>query len=642
MDPVIGGAQTGLRRALIITLVALLAFAVLAVVPAAHAQTAEGPAIDLEKSTNGEDADAPPGPTVRVEAPITWTYSVTNTGDVPLTNIAVTDDNADGQPITCPGTTLGVGESMECSATSVSWWTRFREEHANTATVTATAGETELSDQDSSHYTAQLFCPIPTDGDDIVIPIFNLDASGRRGFMLGNGLTPDTVPTTAAMPAGTYDVKLASYDAHIVKGDQGQSFEQYIVQLDNGWQSSPTPDLAGNDDIAWWTVDTATTIPAGGTNLTAVHVGPVGATESVNALCVVFDPVVYDLGIAKTSTSHPNPDVALVGETIVYEITVTNTGNAPLTNVAVSDALLADLDCGTIPDPLAAGASFPCTGSHVATQADGAAGKVDNTATATSTETGPADASYQVPVALPGISIDKAEDLQVIESGASAVWTITVTNTTDVDLINVVVTDPLAPECDRTIGDLAAGAQESYQCSLDNVTEGFTNVASVVGTDENQNQVTDTDDAEVQIFEVGASGRVGDFVWNDLNADGKQDSGEPGIKGAVVKLTNLDTGVTTTQTTNADGRYLFSALEAGNYTGALDLTTVSGDLTTPGSFTFVLPDGGQNLDVDFGVVDTLPDTGLDTEQTGLLGLLLALFGLVVLVATRRRRLPVEA
>ena len=50
-------------------------------------------AIDIEKATNGEDADAPPGPQVSVGAPVTWTYLVTNPGNVPVAVTAVTDDH---------------------------------------------------------------------------------------------------------------------------------------------------------------------------------------------------------------------------------------------------------------------------------------------------------------------------------------------------------------------------------------------------------------------------------------------------------------------------------------------------------------------------------------------------------------------
>jgi uncharacterized repeat protein (TIGR01451 family) len=68
---------------------------------------------------------------------------------------------------------------------------------------------------------------------------------------------------------------------------------------------------------------------------------------------------------------------------------------------------------------------------------------------------------------------------------------------------------------------------------------------------------------------------IGDTVFNDLNGNGTQDPGEPGISGVVVKLYNdtdgdgvIDGGVDierATLTSDANGKYLFSGLTDGNY-----------------------------------------------------------------------------
>ncbi len=70
---------------------------------------------------------------------------------------------------------------------------------------------------------------------------------------------------------------------------------------------------------------------------------------------------------------------------------------------------------------------------------------------------------------------------------------------------------------------------------------------------------------------------VGDFVWNDLNANGIQNAGEPGLGGVTVRLYQLPanpepptaagTGdvLIGTQTTNGAGNYLFSNLPPGAY-----------------------------------------------------------------------------
>ena len=70
---------------------------------------------------------------------------------------------------------------------------------------------------------------------------------------------------------------------------------------------------------------------------------------------------------------------------------------------------------------------------------------------------------------------------------------------------------------------------------------------------------------------------IGSFVWEDLNFDGDQDSGEPGITGAIVELlvdsgggtfvpaTSVTGTAVISQTTGSDGLYHFTDLPPGDY-----------------------------------------------------------------------------
>jgi hypothetical protein len=75
-----------------------------------------------------------------------------------------------------------------------------------------------------------------------------------------------------------------------------------------------------------------------------------------------------------------------------------------------------------------------------------------------------------------------------------------------------------------------------------------------------------------------APGVIGDYVWLDLNQNGIQDPGEPGIPGVTVTLTN-SIGVSVTTTTDADGLYFFRNLGPGTYT--VTLATPSGLVASP-------------------------------------------------------------
>ena len=72
-------------------------------------------------------------------------------------------------------------------------------------------------------------------------------------------------------------------------------------------------------------------------------------------------------------------------------------------------------------------------------------------------------------------------------------------------LTNVRVTDPLAPDCNRTsaqipaLASMAPGASLTYTCSLANVTASFTNVATDTGTPPTGPDVSATDTAHVTV-----------------------------------------------------------------------------------------------------------------------------------------------
>src|SRR5262249_24644573 len=60
--------------------------------------TPPNPSVKIVKLTNGTDNDSPTGPHIKVGDPVTWTYNVTNTGNVPLSNVVVTDSVAGVTP----------------------------------------------------------------------------------------------------------------------------------------------------------------------------------------------------------------------------------------------------------------------------------------------------------------------------------------------------------------------------------------------------------------------------------------------------------------------------------------------------------------------------------------------------------------
>ena len=94
----------------------------------------------------------------------------------------------------------------------------------------------------------------------------------------------------------------------------------------------------------------------------------------------------------------------------------------------------------------------------------------------------------------------------------------------------------------------------------------------------NENGMLTTSCFDVAINQVSnisggffAPGVIGDFVWNDTNANGLQDEGEEGINGVLVQLTDSDgalVGIAMTgfsMTTERDGHYMFNNVIPGDY-----------------------------------------------------------------------------
>jgi len=58
---------------------------------------------------------------------------------------------------------------------------------------------------------------------------------------------------------------------------------------------------------------------------------------------------------------------------------------------------------------------------------------------------------------------------------------------------------------------------------------------------------------------------IGDYVWNDLDGDGIQDSNEPGVANVNMTLRACGGRVIDTATTDGNGRYLFTIATTGSY-----------------------------------------------------------------------------
>ena len=133
-------------------------------------------------------------------------------------------------------------------------------------------------------------------------------------------------------------------------------------------------------------------------------------TPVTDTVTTPVDPAAPALDIVKTLTNNADEDssgTVSIGDTLTYEIVVTNSGNFDQNNVVVTDNLITPNSntCATV----AVGGTCTLTGTYVVTMAD-AGGNVVNTASAESDEvTTPVTDSVTTPVdpAAPALDIVK-------------------------------------------------------------------------------------------------------------------------------------------------------------------------------------------------------------------------------------------
>ncbi len=181
-----------------------------------------------------------------------------------------------------------------------------------------------------------------------------------------------------------------------------------------------------------------------------------------------IDTVVYDDDKAVVEAMHPGIDIVkspkqqmvVAGKAVEFEVTITNSGDVELFKIKVMDPQAPE--CEAEVDHLYPGESVYYYCEVIAY------GDFNNIATVTGYDPhGGAvvdtDEAY-VDTINPSIKVEKTPSVTWAVPGKPVVFTITVTNTGDVPLYDVQVSDASAPQCERLISHLEVLATISYDC----------------------------------------------------------------------------------------------------------------------------------------------------------------------------------
>ena len=445
---------------------------------------------------------------------ITYSFTVTNTGNVTLTQVEVDDpllssiECQSGNPIP----TLAPGAQETCSGSYAIIQTDIDlGKRDNTAIATGQdPNGNNVSDEDTHNepIPPQIDASILLEKDGVLIPgddgvanpgdaiTYTFTVTNTGNVTLTNVRVEDPLVPTIECPSGNPIPALASQAKETCSG----SYTLTQADIDAG-QKDNTAEATGKDSNGNEVSDDDT------------HSEPIPWQPGIELL--------KDGALNLGTNEAADP-----GDLITYSFTVRNTGNVTLTNVLVADPLVPTITCQTSKNPipsLAPGAQETCTGSYAITQADLDAGKKDNTATATGLDpiglpiSDDDDHSEPLlPQARPAILLEKEGmldlgDDEVANPGDVITYTLTVTNTGNVTLTDVRVEDPLlsAIECQGgnpipTLASLAkvtcSGSYEIDQADIDAGQKD--NTATATGQDPNGNDVTDNDKAEVIISTI--------------------------------------------------------------------------------------------------------------------------------------------
>jgi uncharacterized repeat protein (TIGR01451 family) len=413
------------------------------------APTAGSPSMTVVKSASPTSFSGP-------NQTITFSFLVTNTGNVAVSAVTVTDPLPGVSPVSCPQPTLAAGASETCTA---SYTTTQADYTAGSVQNSATAQGTPAGSS----------TPIQSPASDVTVPVTPAPALE---------VVKSALPTTFDGPGTTITYSyLVTNTGNVAVGN---------IKVNDGLAglsslSCPTPQLAaGASETCTATYQTTQAdVDAGNVVNTAnVQGTPAGSTTPIDSPpSDVTVTATQDPALTMVKSALPTTFSA-AGTVITYSYVVTNSGNVTMTSIKVDDVLpgLSGVLC--LDSTLDVGKSETCTATYLTTPADVDAGKIVNSATAQGDPPGSA-----TPVDSPSsgvtVSADQSPKLEVVKSASPATFdapgqTITyrylVTNSGNVTMSGISISDALPGLSPVSCPQPALDAGDSEICTATYVT----------------------------------------------------------------------------------------------------------------------------------------------------------------------------
>ncbi len=380
---------------------------------------------------------------------VNYQYVVANTGNVTLSPPAVTDNRI--AAVTCPAGSIAPGTTITCTA---SYTLTIEDIEIGTVTNTATATSGATVSPPSSVTIPQGSAPALTlektasptgftQLGQVITYTFNVSNTGNVQFV-----RPVTIndPTIGGFTCFTPTVGNVFDIGETVTCSRPYAITQ--ADLDRGYLRN----------------DATASTNYGGASL------PISSPGDSVTIQAAPGSQVPSLVVDKTVTPASG---ARVGDVLTFNISVTNTGLVTVSNVTIDDPKLPALSC-TIATlaPGATSSAAACSDTHVMTQADIDSGGFENTAIANGVSPGGGPVTGQdsvtavAAIAAPQLSISKTSvttEFQAVNEPIT--YGFTVTNSGNVTLNSIVVTDALIPTFTCTIATLQPGEADDFTCA---------------------------------------------------------------------------------------------------------------------------------------------------------------------------------
>ncbi|EAR25952.1 transcriptional regulator, AraC family with Parallel beta-helix repeat [marine actinobacterium PHSC20C1] len=368
---------------------------------------------------------------------ITYTFTAKNTGNVTLTSVGVTDPLPDLGSITYtwPGTAgrLAPGQTVTAKAEYT-----VKQSDVDAGSV---ANEATLAATPPSGTALSL-----TDPETVSIAAAPRIAVDKTATVGGTGSVGDDITFTMTIRnTGNQTLTVVT----LVDSLPGLTTPVFT------WPGTPNELAPGESAVAvaTYTIDQDDVNFGSVTNEASVTANPPGGaaqvSDSSGDVVVATGASRPELKVVKTTSVVPNP--AIVGSTITYSFVVTNTGNVTVENAVLNDPMLGASTPVLPVTTLDPGDSTSVAVDYTITQNDVDAGSVLNTVTASGTTAVAGDpvaspvssVSTRTVAAAPGISVTKS-GTAASKAGDLIDWSFTVTNTGNVTLSGVNLSDALA------------------------------------------------------------------------------------------------------------------------------------------------------------------------------------------------------